>query len=1230
MQQEGDSDDSRTPPRDTSPQALPRDKLRGYRNLFIPGRTSLLSRLRKRYLHRRTDPVSGTNTLLPLLIKVFGGFSRVDGRLVEHDIDSSLGFLRYDYPETVYSELRRLYREALEQPQNLNEMAQELAKELSIEEKILLGVQLYVLISRADLQKDQLITFYLFMTNLGIASQAIDIVYQLNTSELETGVLPQRTETATQPLEGLVIAREPPGDVIFDSLAEGHRLAAFRFQNLILLKNIGAETIIARGRRLRGGEFCRIYEGQRALLGEMVLDFQSLVFYFNAKKDVSSTRLYLSFGVGEKPYIEKSRSKQSFLEIKFGLGIHVAALRDTRATIKGTRLQKGTSIEVSLQDNIVFRDKTEIAFSELRRRARELGGKFDLLPTKSEYLVSNNPNLLRTGDILLSPGASGEILLRIRCDYGRKTGELEVLASDRPITVQDYTVRYRASLRDGDTISIGDSQFLLCDFSERIIEEQRNIIRRLELSDISHAYGYGERREAALESVSLSVLRGEMICVMGPSGCGKSTLLRALAGQLLPDQGEILFNGISLYENLPNHTPYISFIPQEDAFDPLLTVQENIDFASALRAPHFAPSERKRRADSKLVELGLNERRHRLAGDPSNKNLSGGERKRLNIGMDMIGVADIYLFDEPTSGLSSKDSEHLMEIIRGLSHNKIIFVSIHQPSAKLFNMFQKALLLDHGGKLAFFGAPEGMLAYFEEAQTQESVHSVPADQEAFHDDADRRQPDFIFDILETPLRDLSGDIIYEEDEHGHLVPARRFSPSFWRDRFAAHRLIEEVSEPGIAEEPQEESGAPQGPPQPPLRSLKDEWTHLSTLVKRSFLSKLRNRANLATTLLEAPALAILVSLVLRYSEDGEYNFASAFHIPTYLFLTLVIAMFLGLTNSADEIIRERVILQRERNQGIRASYYILAKLITVGFFGFLQCVIYLLIGDAILSIRDMFFINLFWMFSTLFVSVIVGLNISVVVNSAKTALNIIPLILIPNIILGGALIKYEEMNRDFDIIYYVQRLFRPVQDDEDRGSDLKVPPFCQFMPLRWAYESTVIAHARQNPVSRLQLELEFRIKAIARHETLTPEQEKELRQAKEALTLAFGIGGASPGKVLSQIREIRRSLEQGIFDPENFYPEEDAPFSAETLYLNGKILDLVNIAEAERTDYRYAKEAPDALPDEVFPNVFFGTRKRYFGIAAGTLYFNALMMGVFTIVGLIPLHYGLRRQITKV
>src|SRR5213075_948089 len=165
--------------------------------------------------------------------------------------------------------------------------------------------------------------------------------------------------------------------------------------------------------------------------------------------------------------------------------------------------------------------------------------------------------------------------------------------------------------------------------------------------------------------------------------------------------------------------------------------------------------------------------------------------------LDMIGMSDVYLFDEPTSGLYSKDSEHVIEIIRSMAHNKIVIVTIHQPSSKIFQMFHKAILLDKGGRLVFFGTPSDMLRYFAEAEHQ---HQFGAELGACPACGTTR-PEFIFDVLETPLRDLSGDVIYEENTQGQLVPARRFSPDYWRDKYESFRLLQDMKQVSLRKQP---------------------------------------------------------------------------------------------------------------------------------------------------------------------------------------------------------------------------------------------------------------------------------------------------------------------------------------------------------------------------------------------------------------------------------------------
>src|SRR5881398_1029696 len=808
---------------------------------------------------RKPRSVSEGPNLLPLLIQVLASFSKADGVLLEEEIDSSLGFLRYDYPEAVYYELRQLFRQALYEQQDLAAMAQKLGVQLSTERKIMLGVQLYDLISQAGLKQEQVVAFYSFMSQMGMAAQAIDIVYQLNASEDSDPAIYQH---GASPLESISFGPNGKADVILKNLSETDRLMAFRYHDLILLKNYSGQNVSVRGRPLVRGGFCRIYPGQRILIGDQVLSYQELAQYFNAKKNVSLPEIFIRVTKdAEQVQLERSRTRESALRVTFGLKVRVKALRDIDAELKGVRLKAGTQIDTTLEDKIIFHNDTELDLNDLRRRARALGGRFQLKASKSEYLVSNNPSLLEEDDILLSPGTAGDVLLKIFCDYDKRIGTLEVLEADRPIVVGETSVRTTSPLKDGDTIRIDVGQFLKCNFSERIIEEERNIVRTLEVSEVTHRFGSGD---VGLEGISFNVVRGELVCVMGASGCGKSTLLKVLAGQLQPTSGQVLLNNQTLYPNLDELRRYISYIPQDDAFDEHLTIGENLQFAAAIRSPHLSRRDRSRRLEGKLVELGLSERRDAVVGTAVRKPLSGGERKRLNIGLDMIGSADVYLFDEPTSGLSSKDSEHVIEIIRSMAHNKIIMVTIHQPSSKLFQMFHKAILLDKGGRLVFFGTPSEMLRYFAEAEHQ---HQFGAELGACPSCGTTR-PEFIFDVLETPLRDLSGDVIYEENSRGQLIAARRYSPEFWRDKYEAFRLIQDVKQVSLRKEPV--ALLPAAPAQKKRLPFRwhDEWTQFRTLLRRSFISKLRNRANLIITIGVSPVLALLIATILRYSESG--------------------------------------------------------------------------------------------------------------------------------------------------------------------------------------------------------------------------------------------------------------------------------------------------------------------------------------------------------------------------
>ena len=1169
------------------------------------GQTLLHHAIRR--IQRKPRTVTEGPNLLPTLIQVLAAFSQVDGELIEEEIDSSLGFLRYDYPEAVYSELRDLFRRALHQRQDLDAMAQKLSGQLSDERKILLGVQLYDLIARAGLKNEAVVAYYAFMSRLGMATQAIDIVYQLNADEkADTSIY----SSGSSPLEMVSFGHEEHSDVVMPGFLPDERLHAYRYGDLVIVKNLSGRHLIVQGRALEPGSFARLYTGQRVLADDVVLSYADLIFYFNAKKNVTLPGIFVAVSEDDEVTLEKDRSRDSCLQVAFGLRVRVTALKNVDAVLRGVRLTEGREVTATLEDKIVFHDDSELDLDYLRLRARSFGGRFALKASKSEYLVSNNPGLLEEDDILLSPGPGGDVLLKIKCDYDRKVGTVEVLRTDRPILLHDVPIRNSAPLADGDRIRVDAGQVLRCDFTERLIEEEKNLVRTLEVRDLVCRFS---NATVAIDGVSFTVERGEMVCVMGASGCGKSTLLRALSGQFQPTQGEVLFNNLSLYANHESLRKYVTYIPQYDAFDEHLTIEENLNFAAAIRAPHLGRRERLRRIDGKLAELGLNERRASVVGSATQKILSGGERKRLNIGLDMVGSADIYLFDEPTSGLSSKDSEHIMEIIRDMSHNKIVLVTIHQPTSRIFQMFHKAIVLDRGGKLVFFGTPLETLKYFAEA---ESRQTGPASTGGC-DVCGTTRPEFIFDVLETPLRDLGGDIILEENNRGQLIPARRFSPDYWRDKYEAFRLLKEVRQPSTPRE-----ALPPPEPLPDSRRRErlragEQFRQFGVLLRRAFLSKLRNRANLLTTILEAPLLAVLTGMVLRYSESAVYDFASAFHIPTYLFLALVVAMFLGLTNSVDDIIHDRAVLMRERNLDVNLGFYVAAKVLTLGFFAIIQCALFTLIGNALLSLRDGFWIVFTAMFLTAANGAAIGLVISALVAQSKTGILIIPVVLIPQIILSGALIKYEEMNRNLDFIHVIQQWATRHPDSAmPPRSDLQVPLICEIMPTRWSYEALVYAQAKLNPLTARQEKIQSLINEIIRSKKLEPAQADRLDDLKEALAVLSGLEASSTDKINRAFQRIDRVINGEPFNPEKF-DNLGSGISAEQLYVNQKVTDLVSKAEMEQSDYRESRHL----------NVFFGPLKEYLGLRAGILWFNTIVLIASTLTLFFILYLVLRSQI---
>jgi hypothetical protein len=339
----------------------------------------------------------------------------------------------------------------------------------------------------------------------------------------------------------------------------------------------------------------------------------------------------------------------------------------------------------------------------------------------------------------------------------------------------------------------------------------------------------------------------------------------------------------------------------------------------------------------------------------------------------------------------------------------------------------------------------------------------------------------------------------------------------------------------------------------------------------------------------------------------------------YLFLGLLVAMFLSLTNSVDDIVSDRPVLQRERNLNIRHSYYVLAKIASLSAFALIQCMFFVLIGNYILGVRGMFWIHLGLMFMTAVGSLALGLVVSSLVADAKSAANIVPLILIPQILMSGALLKFEDMNRNLGFVYSMARWFseHPNTDKSKKmDSKLNVPFACEFIGMRWSYEELVVAQAKLNPLTRRQERVNAEVQRLA-PVAKTPEASARLNELKEVLAILSGLEAKTPNELDNYLEMIDDVVSGKKPFHRADFKDAVGPVTAEQLYINQKVSDLISNAEMEQNDYRRGGK----------PNVFFGAEKRYLGVKIGVFTFNTCVLIGSTVALLGLLLWILRRQL---
>lgn len=561
----------------------------------------------------------------------------------------------------------------------------------------------------------------------------------------------------------------------------------------------------------------------------------------------------------------------------------------------------------------------------------------------------------------------------------------------------------------GDRVTIGAVTLLL---GARGIEGAQRAKVRLDLVQVGLVVkdrSTGKPRNL-LENISMSIFPGELNGMLGPSGAGKSTLLMTVLGILRPTHGGVLLNGKPLFDQYESFRTNVGYVPQDDIVHPELTVSEALRYACKLRLPSGTSSKHIEEAiEATLKEVGLFDQRNLRIGSPEQKVLSGGQRRRVNLAVELVTDPSLLILDEPTSGLSWTDAADVISTLRRLADNgRTIIVTIHQPDYLEYEKFDSVTILGRGGKLLFFGPPNPDSYTF--------FGATPG------------KPREMFDHLE------------------------QLGPDQWREKFhqtdTYRRFV--VERAGNA---QAQSGG--APPKPRPRSSLRQFP---VLLGRSFKLTFRNRTALLMLVIQAPLLGVLIGFTTggatafqvpmfgcstredavdqcagiddRLACDPHRRMAIAARLPDVetphedervkdprtALLAMMMALFLPMIiASSNVLVAEKTVYQRERLAGLNILPYVVARLWVLFFLGGVVVVLHVPIAyymcdlnaadgiDGVINLGKYMFVG----FLTTSTAATMGMALSAAVSNPVTALWGINFLVIPQLLFAGSISRLQ-------------------------------------------------------------------------------------------------------------------------------------------------------------------------------------------------------------------------------
>jgi len=517
----------------------------------------------------------------------------------------------------------------------------------------------------------------------------------------------------------------------------------------------------------------------------------------------------------------------------------------------------------------------------------------------------------------------------------------------------------RARLSEGDVVSVGHHRLRLVGGTLEEYVETGDVY--LEVHDLGVTTPAGQR---ILDGVSFALPERSLLAVVGPSGAGKSTLLNALTGFRPAHDGTVLYDGRDLYRSYADLRQRIGFVPQDDILHTELTARQALDYAAQLRFPPDVTREQRRtRVDEVLEELGLSHR-----ADLAITRMSGGQRKRCSVAIELLTKPSLLFLDEPTSGLDPGYERSLTKLLRDLADGgRTVIVVTH--SVQSLDLCDRMIFLAPGGRTAFFGPPDEVSEYFERPTYADVFETLEVSRDADWSGQFRQHPAYQRYVA-TPLSSAPHAL-----DAGERETARPIKRQGW-------------------------------------------WRQFSTLVRR-YLAVLRSdRKLLLALILQAPILGLIMMVSLPPKElvplaEGELT---RFSQATAVLIVLIVGVTgLGLAASIREIVKEAAVYRRERSVGLSITAYVASKAVVIGAIVSIQCTILVLVavlpqgsgwGAAFLPSGHLEFVIGLGLAGLAGMSV--GLMISAVSRNVDRAISLLPLLLIIQLVLSGAFKNVNE------------------------------------------------------------------------------------------------------------------------------------------------------------------------------------------------------------------------------